>query len=405
MEEITQYVQNQLIQAPFRLKSYTQDEQGKKYPQRNIYVKVDKYFREFLHNPNAQDRWIIIPGLRGVGKTTIFAQLFLNHRQEVGDRRMLYISLDEVVNVLGSSLKDVLVGYEDFNIILTTVRGKYFVKVFAVFRDKKNCERYAQVMAKVIEAGVNHPAPYQSVQGNLYTTKLDGVELRLCAMEYAGDKSFYQLKSKPTLEDVKFFAQQAARINQIDFEPLQVYDSWSLINLPQEFSKKKQYLEAADRELLEKVVVRFRAIDLTKLPQCFVHGDIIKTNIIKNSQGKIFILDFAVANVYPRIQELAVLLCGIFFDEEQPESFQKYYDLVLAEYQKYIPLEPQERTALPVFVQAMFAMYVLAPTYSKVVQRNNTPENEYWLKLGKRGLQQTLEDAAGKSQKKLTNRG
>lgn len=112
MEEILKYVQNQLVQAPFRLKSYTQDEQGKKYPQRNIYVKVDKYFRDFLYNPNAQDRWIIIPGLRGVGKTTILAQLFLNHRQEVGDHRILYVSLDEVVDVLGSSLRDVLIAYE-----------------------------------------------------------------------------------------------------------------------------------------------------------------------------------------------------------------------------------------------------------------------------------------------------
>lgn len=112
MEEILKYVQNQLVQAPFRLKSYTENEQGKKYPQRNIYVKVDKYVRNFLHAPNVQDRWIIIPGLRGVGKTTILAQLYLNYYQEIGDRRMLYISLDEVVNVLGSSLKDVLTAYE-----------------------------------------------------------------------------------------------------------------------------------------------------------------------------------------------------------------------------------------------------------------------------------------------------
>jgi len=112
MEEILKYVQNQLVQAPFRLKSYTENEQGKKYPQRNIYVKVDKYLRDFLQAPNPQDRWIIIPGLRGVGKTTILAQLYLNYHQEVGDRRMLYISLDEVVNVLGSSLKDVLTAYE-----------------------------------------------------------------------------------------------------------------------------------------------------------------------------------------------------------------------------------------------------------------------------------------------------
>ena len=112
MEEILKYIQNQLVQAPFRLQSYVQDEQGKKYPQRNIYIKVDKYLRDFLYNPAARDRWIIIPGLRGVGKTTILAQLFLNHYQEVGQQRMLYISLDEVVNVLGSSLKDILSAYE-----------------------------------------------------------------------------------------------------------------------------------------------------------------------------------------------------------------------------------------------------------------------------------------------------
>ncbi|OGF36158.1 hypothetical protein A2482_02715 [Candidatus Falkowbacteria bacterium RIFOXYC2_FULL_48_21] len=112
MEEILKYLQNQFVQAPFRLRTYVQDERGKKYPQRDIYPQIDKYLRDFLHNHEAHDRWVIIPGLRGVGKTTILAQLFLNHYQEVGQQRMLYISLDEVVNVLGSSLKDVLAAYE-----------------------------------------------------------------------------------------------------------------------------------------------------------------------------------------------------------------------------------------------------------------------------------------------------
>jgi predicted AAA+ superfamily ATPase len=89
-----------------------QDEQGNKYPKRNIYIEIDKYLNDFLHDPEARDRWIIIPGLRGVGKTTILAQLFLDHYLEVDQQRMLYISLDETVNVLGSSLKNVLAAYE-----------------------------------------------------------------------------------------------------------------------------------------------------------------------------------------------------------------------------------------------------------------------------------------------------
>ena len=148
MDEILKYVQNQLVQAPFRLKSYTQDEQGKKYPQRNIYVKVDKYFRDFLHNPNARDHWIIIPGLRGVGKTTILAQLFLNHQQEVDDRRMLYVSLDEVVNVLGSSLKDVLSAYEK-------IIGESFEKltkpVFIFIDEAQYDQKWASVLKSVYD--------------------------------------------------------------------------------------------------------------------------------------------------------------------------------------------------------------------------------------------------------------
>ena len=148
MEEILKYVQNQLVQAPFRLRTYTQDEQGKKYPQRNIYIKIEKYLRDFLHGPNAQDRWIIIPGLRGVGKTTILAQLFLKHHQEAGQQRMLYISLDEVVNVLGSSLKDVLTVYE-------RILGESFEKLTApvfIFIDEAQYDpKWASVLKSVYD--------------------------------------------------------------------------------------------------------------------------------------------------------------------------------------------------------------------------------------------------------------
>jgi len=148
MEEILKYVQNQLVQAPFRLKSYVQDEQGKKFPQRNIYVKVDKYFRDFLHNSSAQDRWVIIPGLRGVGKTTILAQLFLNHYREVGDRRILYVSLDEVVNVIGSSLKDALIAYE-------RILGESFEKltkpVFIFIDESQYDPKWASVLKSIYD--------------------------------------------------------------------------------------------------------------------------------------------------------------------------------------------------------------------------------------------------------------
>ena len=68
-------------------------------------------------------RWIIIPGLRGVGKTTIMHQLLSNHRPWLAkkglDVQLLFISLDEVVYDLRTDLRTTLRAYEQ-------ILGHYF---------------------------------------------------------------------------------------------------------------------------------------------------------------------------------------------------------------------------------------------------------------------------------------
>lgn len=59
------------------------------------------------------------------------------------------------------------IGYEDFNLFLTTDKNKYFVKIFGSFRDKKECNRYVDIMEKALKAGVSHPKLYQSNKGYL----------------------------------------------------------------------------------------------------------------------------------------------------------------------------------------------------------------------------------------------
>ena len=66
--EIKQYVENQLVRAEARLAHYV-GEGTWKYPNRPVYYRVKKYVDDFLAGQR-EVRWIIIPGLRGVGKTT-----------------------------------------------------------------------------------------------------------------------------------------------------------------------------------------------------------------------------------------------------------------------------------------------------------------------------------------------
>ena len=53
--------------------------------------------------------------------------------------------------------KPIEVGYEDFNVLIETNKGKYFAKFFASFRDQDNCLRYVNIMETAIDAGINHP--------------------------------------------------------------------------------------------------------------------------------------------------------------------------------------------------------------------------------------------------------
>ena len=91
-EAVLNYVQGQIAQASHRLKGHITDPTGKIYPQRHIYKKLEKHLDDFLAGKTEQ-RWIIVPGLRGVGKTTVLSQLFLKLQPRFDALRTLYVSL------------------------------------------------------------------------------------------------------------------------------------------------------------------------------------------------------------------------------------------------------------------------------------------------------------------------
>lgn len=109
MPDIKGYIQSQLSRAPLLLKSLVQDEQGKPYIQRRIILRIREYIKNFKGD-NRESRLIIIPGLRGVGKTTLLAQLYFE--LTAAKKEVLYISVDEIVNLIGSNLYTTLKEYE-----------------------------------------------------------------------------------------------------------------------------------------------------------------------------------------------------------------------------------------------------------------------------------------------------
>jgi len=278
------------------------------------------------------------------------------------------------------------IGYEDFNLAVITDRGKYFVKIFGSFRSKDECNRYVGIMESVLKAGVSHPLLFKSSQGYLYELSNNGLTDRLCVMQYIDGKNFYELQTIPTTEEKRFIIKQAALINKINIKPSFVYDRWAITSFLKEYNKKSEYFNKNDKKLIEPIIETYNSLSIDDLPHCFVHGDITKTNTMKSANGDIYILDFAVANYYPRIQELAVILCDLFFHPKNPNEFPKNYELALNEYQNYIPLTDDELKKLPNYVKLAHSMHILLANYEKVANKNSSSENEYFLGIGRVGL-------------------
>ncbi len=148
--KIRQYVQNQLSRAPFLLKSYIQDELGNKYLPRNIFIRIKKILNDFLKGEKTI-RIIVIPGLRGVGKTTLLAQLFFELFPKY-QKQLLYISVDEIVNTLKSDLQTVL---EEYQNILDTSFEKLEENVFIFIDEIHYDKNWPSVLKSIYDKSKN----------------------------------------------------------------------------------------------------------------------------------------------------------------------------------------------------------------------------------------------------------
>lgn len=282
----------------------------------------------------------------------------------------------------------ILIGYEDFNFSLETDKGKFFVKIFSNERTLNDCKRNVDVIVKSIEAGVSVPKIYSSDQGFLHILKIDKSTLRLCVMDFIDGRDFFSSKKPITKKDILSLAHQAALMNTIKLKPSKIYDTWAITNFLLEFEKKSSCLEKEDFDIIYPLVEEFKYLKVETLPHCFVHGDIIRTNVIKDKKGKLWIVDFSVSNYYPRIQELAVLACDILFNQHDKSESEQNFKNALKEYQKTIKLTQKELESLPTYIKLAHAMHVLGATYEKKAKNNLSEENEYFLGIGRAGIMQ-----------------
>lgn len=179
---------------------------------------------------------------------------------------------------LGNYLSDeiILVGYEDFNSILTTDNGKYCVKIFNKERIFSDVKTYINRIKLANIVDIKTSKLYKRNNDILCEISLDNVTFRLCVFEYVDGKSFYDLNEIPTEEEIKKIITQMVKIHESKLESDFVYDKWAINNFPKEYEAKGKHLDNKNKDIFDNLYQRFNNV-------------------------KLWIIDFVISNHLPRI--------------------------------------------------------------------------------------------------------
>ncbi len=109
-QNLIQYLQKQILTTDDRLKHFTHSLNGEKYPNRFLYVKLQKYINDFL-DKKSLNRMVIIPGFRGVGKTTLMAQVCSEFKKK--DFQVLFLSIEDLRNYFEANINEIVSAYEE----------------------------------------------------------------------------------------------------------------------------------------------------------------------------------------------------------------------------------------------------------------------------------------------------
>ncbi len=271
--------------------------------------------------------------------------------------------------------KIITTGYEDFNFILNTASGKFVVKIFSKSRTFAIAKNLLNRLEVAYNNGISCPKIIKTkANKNLLSLKFNKIKFNLFVMEYIDGEDFFAQNAELEINELEFVAKELAKLNSIDYNPPFIYDQWAIINFEKEYNKNIHFLDNNIKPLINKAYSLFKSIKFDKLSYGFVHGDIIKTNIIKRHDKKLFLIDFSVSNFQPKIVDIAISVCELCTNKNKKQT-QLRTQKFIESYESISPLNNYDKECLKIFMICHEALSVLETTREKIAENNNSHEN------------------------------
>ncbi len=112
MEKIVNYIKERIWTAEDMARKYAYLGR-ERLPKRFVWSRIKKHLTSFKKGEGS--KIILLPGLRGTGKTTLLSQvyLYLIEDLKISKNRVLFISMDEASKLLGSGIYEIIKAYEE----------------------------------------------------------------------------------------------------------------------------------------------------------------------------------------------------------------------------------------------------------------------------------------------------
>lgn len=278
------------------------------------------------------------------------------------------------------------IGYEDFNAIISTVKGKFFMKVFS---NSRTDEEALDCINRTNIAGINNvqtPKVYKNMDGDILSIiNIGDSRFRVSVIEYINGKNYFDLHEKPNLVELEEIVNIASNLSKIDYKPTFIYDTWAITSFCKEYEEKRVLFDKEIKDILDPIYKEFKNFDYNLLPKSFIHGDMLSTNLMKDINNKIWLIDFSVSNYTARINEIIVICDDIALIENDENASRERINHVFNLWCQKVNATEFEKDSFKLLFKVQNAINIMNSTYEQI-NGNNSDETIMHFNVGIFGL-------------------
>lgn len=278
----------------------------------------------------------------------------------------------------------ILIGIDDLSYFLDTTRGKYIVKIINYEKTDKDISEFVEKINVVTKNHIKAPKLIEHNKKYLYECDTNGITIKLVVMEYIDGKDLYSIDKQITKQDIDKLIDILILLHKIE-EKIEnkEYDEYCFMQIKEDYQKTKDSLPNNIKIQVEEMIREFDEIELEKLPRCFIHGDLISSNIMKDKNKDLWLIDFYQSGNGVRILDIVKVLNSVIDNYKYEENIEELEQYFIEKYSKKMPLTPYELEVLPTLRKIDVCTGIMMETFDAIEGRDNE-ENQYWLENDKR---------------------